>query len=94
MVEEISRMIVEIANHHEENTIIIVSHDIVSTAAIADTIWVMGRERDAQGQPIPGSKIKYTFDLCERGLAWEADIKKDPKFTQLINDIRDLFATL
>ncbi|MBC8110533.1 MAG: ABC transporter ATP-binding protein, partial [Verrucomicrobia bacterium] len=46
MVEEVSDMIVEIANSHELNTIIIVSHDIVSTAAIADTLWIMGRDRD------------------------------------------------
>ncbi|MEY4925606.1 MAG: hypothetical protein RI894_42 [Bacteroidota bacterium] len=94
MIDEISEMIVEISNRHQENTVIIVSHDIVSTAAIADTLWVMGRERDAQNKIIPGAKIRYNYDLCEMGLAWQSDIKKQPEFTNLINEIRDSFASL
>ncbi len=94
MVEEVSEMIGEIATSHEHNTIIIVSHDIVSTAAIADTLWVMGRDRDAQNNIIPGAKIKHTFDLIERGLAWRPEIKKLPAFTTLINEVREAFAYL
>jgi ABC-type nitrate/sulfonate/bicarbonate transport system ATPase subunit len=94
MVEEVSEMISEIANANELNTIIIVSHDIVSTAAIADTLWLMGRDRDAENNPIPGARIKHSFNLIDRGLAWRPDIKKLPAFTQLINEVRDLFAAL
>ncbi|WP_207220045.1 ATP-binding cassette domain-containing protein [Emticicia agri] len=94
MVEEVSEMIVEIANMDEHNTIIIVSHDIVSTAAIADNLWLMGREKDKEGNPVSGAKIKYTFDLLERELAWREDIRKLPAFTKLINEIRDLFHDL
>lgn len=94
MVEEVSEMIVEIANMDEHNTIIIVSHDIVSTAAIADNLWLMGREKDKNGNPVSGSKIKYTFDLLEKGLAWNEDIRKLPEFNKLINEIRDLFHDL
>ncbi len=91
MVEEVSEMIVEISNMDEHNTIIIVSHDIVSTAAISDNLWLMGRERDKANKPILGAKIKHTFDLLERELAWNPDIRKMPEFTKLINEIRDLF---
>ena len=94
MVEEVSEMICEIANTHEHNTIIIVSHDIVSTAAIADTLWIMGRDRDAQNNIIPGAKIKHTFDLLERNLAWRPDIKRMPAFNELINEVRDVFLYL
>lgn len=94
MVDEVSEMISEISTSHELNTVIIVSHDIVSTAAISDTIWLMGRDRDAQNQPIPGSYIKHTFDLIQRDLAWNPDIRKQPGFNQLINEIRDLFSEL
>ncbi len=94
MIGEISEMIVEISNRHQENTVIIVSHDIVSTAAISDTLWVMGRDRDANNAIIPGAKIKHNYDLCEMDLAWQPDIKKLPKFTHLINEIRDLFPNL
>jgi ABC-type nitrate/sulfonate/bicarbonate transport system ATPase subunit len=94
MIDEISEMIVEISNKHQENTVIIVSHDIISTAAIADTLWVMGRDRDANNNIIAGAKIKYNYDLCEMGLAWQSDIKKQAKFTNLINEIRDFFPLL
>ena len=94
MVDEISEMIVEISNKEEENTVIIVSHDIVSTVAISDTIWLMGRDRDTDGNIISGAYIKHSFDLCERGLAWSKDIKKNPDFMRFINEIRDLFITL
>ena len=94
MVDEISEMIVEISNKNEENTVLVVSHDIIATAAIADTIWVMGRDRDANGNVISGAYIKHNFDLCERGLAWSKDLKKNPEFIKLINEIRELFITL
>ncbi len=94
MVEEVSEMIVEISNMDEHNTIIIVSHDIVSTAAISDHLWLMGREKDKANNPISGAKIKHTFDLLERELAWNPDIRKMPEFTKLINEIRDLFLFL
>jgi ABC-type nitrate/sulfonate/bicarbonate transport system ATPase subunit len=94
MIEEVSELIIEISNRHQENTIIIVSHDIVSTSAISDMLWVMGRERDAQNNIIAGAHIKHYYDLCEMGLAWQPDIKRNPKFINLINEIRDGFATL
>ena len=94
MVEEVSNMIIEISNLHELNTIIIVSHDIVSTAAISDTLWLMGRDRDMHNNIIPGAKIKHTIDLIERHLAWQPDIKRLPDFTTLINEVRDMFLYL
>ena len=56
MVAKVSSLIVEVANMHELNTVILVSHDIISTAAISDTLWVMGRDRDEQNNIIPGEK--------------------------------------
>jgi len=94
MVHEVSSMLVEIANSHEDNTIIIVSHDLPATAAIADHLWVMGRDRDAQGNIVPGAYIKHVFDLIERELAWESDIQNNPRFSELLNELRDLFPNL
>jgi len=94
MIQEVSEMICEIAGQHELNTVIIVSHDIVSTAAISDTIWIMGRDHDAQGNPIPGARIKYEYDLCEQGLTWQKDIREKPAFVKLLGEIRGLFKDL
>jgi ABC-type nitrate/sulfonate/bicarbonate transport system ATPase subunit len=94
MLQEVQEMVAEIANSHELNTVIIVSHDIISTAAIADTLWVMGRDRDAKNQIIPGSKIKHTYDLIEKDLCWEKDIINKSDFQALIKEVRGLFHSL
>lgn len=94
MIQEVSDTICEIAGQHQQNTIIIVSHDIVSTAAISDTLWVMGRDRDPDNNIIPGANIKYEFDLCARGLAWDKNVREKPGFVSLISEIRALFKNL
>jgi len=94
MIKEVSRFIVEIANMDELNTIIIVSHDVISTAAIADILWIMGKDKDEKGNDIDGAYIKYIIDLMERDLAWHEDIETMPKFHELLNQIREIFKTL
>ena len=94
MVRELSNMLVEIARQDELNTIIIVSHDIVSTAAIADTLWVMGRDHAADGGIIPGAYIKHLYDLIERDLVWRENLQDDPRFVELVREVRGLFPTL
>ena len=102
MINEISDTIKEVAHMHELNTIIIVSHDIHSTVAISDTIWMMGRDReikeDESGNQIstiiPGAKIKFKYNLMKRGLAWQDDVENHPEFSKLINEIKGEFPTL
>ncbi len=102
MISEVSGLIKEVAHMHELNTIIIVSHDIVSTMAISDTIWVMGRDREtftnSKGEPdsriIPGAKIKYKYNLMEEGLAWQNNVEKMPRFNEIINEIKGKFPYL
>jgi len=94
MVDEVSRMLVEVANLDELNTIVIVSHDIASTAAIADTLWVMGRDRTPKGDIVPGAYIKHVYDLMERELCWREDAKESPRFLELIHEVRGLFKDL
>jgi len=94
MIHEVSSLIQEVAHMHELNTIIIVSHDINSTVAISDTIWIMGRDRDKNNNIIPGAKIKHKFNLMERGLAWRDDVESLPEFGTLINEIKGIFPKL
>lgn len=94
MTKEVSRMLVEIANQDELNTLIIVSHDIPATAAIADTLWLMGRDRTPEGEIVPGAYIKHKFDLMERGLAWNESSHSNPEFTALLHEVRSLFPNL
>jgi ABC-type nitrate/sulfonate/bicarbonate transport system ATPase subunit len=94
MIKKASAQIVKVANMHEQNTIIIVSHDIVSTAAISDTLLIIGRDKDENGNIIPGATIKYQFDLAAMGLAWDPDIRTKPEFFELIKQIEAIFPTL
>lgn len=91
MIEEVAEMIQDIAHAHDLNTIIIVSHDIVATASVADTLWLMGRDRDTAGKIIPGAHIKHTYDLASMDLCWDKDILSKPAFQQLVSKIRDQF---
>ena len=92
--EAIIRFIAEIAAHDELMTFILVTHDISAALQIADTIWVMGRERDQAGNPIPGANIRANINLVERGLAWHENLSAMPEFGELRQEIRDLFPRL
>ena len=92
--EGVCSFIREIAQTDELNTIILVTHDIRAAVEVADTIWLMGRDRDEQGRIIPGARIQKTYDLVEMGLAWQKEISKMPECIQMLQEIRDLFPRL
>jgi polar amino acid transport system ATP-binding protein/sulfate transport system ATP-binding protein len=93
-IEEVSKLIVEVANLNELNTIIIVSHDISSTTAIADTLWIMGRDRNEKGEVIPGARIMHEYDLIEKEIAWRPNNKSTHEFHVLCDELRALFPNL
>jgi polar amino acid transport system ATP-binding protein/sulfate transport system ATP-binding protein len=94
MVDEVVRLITEVGSMDEENTIIVVTHDIPAAISVADTLWLMGRERDEQGNIIPGARIVSTYDLIERGLAWQTNVTQLPEFAQCVREVRDRFRQL
>ena len=93
-VEKVSRMITEVANSDELNTIIVVTHDIDAACAVADTIWLLGRDRDDHGHIIPGAKVKATYNLIERGLMWREGLMGSKEFADLVREIRTIFPSL
>ncbi len=93
-ISAVSDLIQQVTSDDELNTVILVSHDITNTLAISDTIWLLGRDRDASNNTIPGAHIKYQFDLAEMGLAWQQNITEIKQFNELRTYIRNLFPTL
>jgi NitT/TauT family transport system ATP-binding protein len=93
-IEQVQHMLVEVATRHEENTIIVVTHDVTAAVAVCDTIWLMGRDRDSAGKVVPGARIQETFDLIELDLCWHPDILSRPACTDLIQQIKARFRTL
>src|SRR5271165_5125127 len=94
MLEKTCELIQKVANMDELNTIIVVTHDITAAAAVADHLWLMGRDHDAKGNPLPGSHIVETYDLVERDLCWHPQIITQPKFMEFVREVKDRFRTL
>lgn len=93
-VENVIELIGEMADISDFNTIIVVTHDITAAIEVADTIWLMGRDRDKDGRIVPGARIVATYDLIERGLAWRKDIVSTPEFQKVRQEIRERFPLL
>lgn len=74
----------------ELNTTVVVTHDIESAVAIADTVWLMGRTFDERGVSL-GASIFKIYDLIEAGLAWEENIATLPHFHTMVQEIKGEF---
>jgi ABC-type nitrate/sulfonate/bicarbonate transport system ATPase subunit len=96
MIDRVSEMIVSTANLDEENTIILVSHDITNTLLISDTVAMMGFEKNTDGTLIPGATISNhnIYDLIESGFAWRTDLRSNTDFAEFTRTIRDNFKNL
>ena len=91
---EMCAFIGEMAQTDELKTFVVVTHDIDSAVSVCDCLWLLGRDRDANGQPIPGAKIQHVIDLAARGLAWRENIREITGFQATVNEVRQLFKTL
>ena len=92
--ERVIHFIEEMATLDEVGTFILVTHDISAAIEVADTLWIMGRDRDEKGQPIPGARIQANYNLIERGLCYQENITTMPEYIQLRAEIHDVFHRL
>jgi len=88
------RLLIEIAHMDEHNTLLLVTHDIRAAMVCCDTLLMLGRDRDPQGNIVSGARILHTYDLVAAGLAWRDDVDELPAFVPLEREIRSRFATL
>ena len=93
-LEAVIKLLLEVANMDELNTVVVVTHDIHSAMVVSDTIFMLGRDRSADGKILPGARIQHCFDLVNEGLCWRPDIEHDPKFATLERELRARFQTL
>jgi polar amino acid transport system ATP-binding protein/sulfate transport system ATP-binding protein len=93
-IDNVASLLNEVACMDELNTIIVVTHDIAAALEVADTIWLMGRDRDKDGKVIPGARIQESYNLIERGLAWRDGIATTPEFVLTMREIRARFPSL
>jgi NitT/TauT family transport system ATP-binding protein len=91
---KVIKLLIKVANKHDDNTLIIITHDVTAAVAIADMIWLMGRDRDAEGKVIPGARIMEMINLIDMGIAWYDDPTTRPGATELIRNIKQALHTL
>ena len=77
----------------ELNTTIITTHDIETAVSVADTVWIMGRDRDENGNSL-GARIVEKIDLAALGLAWQPQIRDLPDYRNVVNQIYKTFSSL
>jgi ABC-type nitrate/sulfonate/bicarbonate transport system ATPase subunit len=90
MKDEVCKLIIEVSTVHEKNTIILTTHDIDTAVRIADHVWVLGYQRDENGNHIPGATCIKSIDLIERGLAWNPDVMNHSLFMPTVREIESI----
>jgi polar amino acid transport system ATP-binding protein/sulfate transport system ATP-binding protein len=83
-------LIIRLSEMNELTTIIVITHDIRAAVKVADTIWLLGQDRDESGRLIPGSYIKKQYDLASMGLCWHEELTRSPQFNDLITQIDEV----
>ena len=81
-------LVVQTAHQHTLNTFLIVTHDVTSALIVSDTVYLLGRERDGKGQPVPGARVMKQYDLIAEGLAYRPDIEDLPRFSEIRKEIK------
>jgi NitT/TauT family transport system ATP-binding protein len=93
-LDNVIKLLYEVAHQHEHNTIIVITHDIRAAMMLCDTLLLLGRDRDATGKVTGGAHIQEEIDLAEHGLAWRENVELDPKFVELEREIKAKFEKL
>ena len=83
VLDKVVELLIDVSLTDELKTLIIVSHDIATTVAISDTVFILGTQPGKQG-----STIRKEIDLIERDLAWKKDIKKEKAFLDTVEEIK------
>ena len=83
MLDKVVDLLLKVSLSDELKTLIIVSHDIATSVAISDTVFILGEQADK-----PGATIVKEIDLIERELAWERNIAGRKEFLETIGEIK------
>lgn len=83
VLDKVVDLLISVSLSNELKTLIIVSHDIGTSVAISDTVYILGQQ---EGKP--GSTIKKEIDLCARDLAWKKNIRSEKVFIDTLLEIK------
>ena len=94
MLDKTCELITKVADLDDLNTIIVVTHDVTAACSVADHLWLMGRDSDANGAKLAGSRIVKEYNLIERDLCWHPGIITTPRFTDFVREVKEEFRRL
>jgi ABC-type nitrate/sulfonate/bicarbonate transport system ATPase subunit len=83
VLDKVVDLLLKVSTSDELKTLIIVSHDIATSIAISDTVFILGEEKGK-----PGATIVKEIDLIAKELAWEKNIKQSKAFLDTIEEIK------
>jgi len=83
VLDKVVDLLLKVSRSHDHQTLIIVSHDIASSLAISDSVFILGEEIGK-----PGATIVKTFDLLEMNLAWHSNIHEQKGFKDLLLEVK------
>ena len=84
-LDRVSRLIVDVANLHQLNTVVIVTHDIRAALAVSDVVFLLGKRATKAG-----ASMVATWDLVELGVAWGV-AEGTPRMASLEREIKARF---
>jgi polar amino acid transport system ATP-binding protein/sulfate transport system ATP-binding protein len=83
-INDVCGLITEVANEHELNTVIIVTHDVRAAVRVSDTVLLLG------GRDTRGARIIGKYDLVELDLAWNQEAQSEALQREIEARFRDL----
>jgi polar amino acid transport system ATP-binding protein/sulfate transport system ATP-binding protein len=91
---EVIKLLVEVANMDELNTVVVVTHDIHSALVVSDTLFMLGRNRAGDNKVVSGACVQCCYDLVVEGLAWRPGVETEPRFRDVEREVRNKFTSL
>ncbi len=83
-VRMVCKLLRGVADSGDQNTILIVTHDLRAALSVADMVWVMARGPQ-------GSTIIRTLDLAAEGFAWDEESSSDKHFLEVEAELVGMF---
>ncbi|MDB5213331.1 MAG: Ferric iron transporter, ATP-binding protein [Myxococcaceae bacterium] len=88
---DVTLLVTEVANDHELNTVVIVTHDVRAALRVSDTIILLGKSANDASK---GAGVRATYDLVDLGLAWEHGARAPHAVAELEHEIEMRFREL
>ena len=63
---DVKQLVSEVANDHELNTVVLVTHDVRSALDVSDRVLLLGCAEKEKG-----ASVRASYDLVDLGVAWE-----------------------